>query len=65
MVMMMTRITRACSTLEKYIKNPLDNDIPSINRHTRSVRKVSDLFFENLADFNEARLHEATLIPYA
>ena len=26
-----------------------------------SVRKVSDLFCENQVDFNEARLHEATL----
>ena len=31
-------------------------------RYERSVRKVSDLFFcENLMDFNEAPLHEATL----
>ena len=30
---------------------------------TRSLRKVSDLFIfcKNLVDFNEARLHEATL----
>ena len=30
--------------------------------HTRSVRKVSGvIFFENLVNFNEARLNESTL----
>ena len=30
-------------------------------KYTRAVRKVPDFFCKNLVDFNEVRLHEATL----